>query len=272
MAASCEAAARAWLEGQGFAEGDLHSEITTSKDHHRFPMLRACEKGELDVCKWLHNNGAAADITKANDVGCTPMYIACKMGHLSVCQWLFEVGAAADITKANNNGATPMLIACAWDHLSVCKWLVRVGAVNHINDDDEVHDDYFGDGHVDQAIVARDVRTMHRPALLEWALDMIALSNQYRDTILRASVIDISTRQQASPENCCRLPLLPRGILERVGRFVGVVMRRQLRNLREFAEALAAIPDEDSDEESDDDDEEEEEEDDEEDEESEAER
>ena len=77
MAASCEAAARAWLEGQGFAEGDLHSEITISKDRRRFPMLRACEKGELDVCKWLHNNGAAADITKANDVGRTPMVIAC---------------------------------------------------------------------------------------------------------------------------------------------------------------------------------------------------
>ena len=147
-----------------------------------------------------------------------------------------------------------MLIACQKGQLSVCKWFVRVGAVNHINDDDEVHDDYFGDGHVDQAIVARDVPTMHRPALLEWALDMIALSNQYRDTILRASVIDISTRQQASPENCCRLPLLPRGILERVGRFVGVVMGRQLRNVREFAEALAALPDEEEESESEDED------------------
>ena len=175
-----------------------------------------------------------------------------------MCKWLFEVGAAADIPRMVQ-GWTPMRDACNEGHLVVCQWLVRVGALNQINDDDEVHEDYFGDGHVDQAIVARDVPTMHRPALLEWALDMIALSNQYRDTILRASVIDISTRQQASPENCCRLPLLPRGILERVGRFVGVVVRRQLRNVREFAEALAAIPDEDSDEESVDDDEEEEE-------------
>ena len=33
----------------------------------------------------------------------------------------------------------------------------------------------------------------------------------------------------------------------RVGRFVGVVMERQLRNVREFAEAPAAIPDRDAD-------------------------
>ena len=68
MAASCEAAARAWLEGQGFAEGDLHSEITTSKDRRRFPMLRACEKGELDVCKWLHGAQAQVPVTGQNTV------------------------------------------------------------------------------------------------------------------------------------------------------------------------------------------------------------
>ena len=38
--------------------------------------------------------------------------------------------------------------------------------------------------------------------------------------------------------------MLPSGVLERVGRFVGMVMERQLRNVREFAEALAALPDE----------------------------
>ena len=185
--------------------------------------------------------GAAADITKAINNGSTPMFIACQNGELSVCKWLFEVGAAADITKAVNGGWTPMRTACDRDHLAICKWLVRVGAVNQIDDDDdEVHEDYFGDGHVDQAIVARDILLKHRPALLEWALDAIALHHKYRDTVLRGSTIHVDTHQQASPENRCRLPMLPSGVLERVGRFVGVVMGRQLRNVREFAEALAA--------------------------------
>ena len=72
------------------------------------PMARGCYKGELNVCKWLYDNGAAEDITKANNSGFTPMYFACKGGHLLVCQWLFEVGAAEDITKANIDGDTPM--------------------------------------------------------------------------------------------------------------------------------------------------------------------
>ena len=105
-----EPTARAWLAEEGFAEGDLRSEITID-DCEWFPMLDACYEGELGVCKWLHNNGAAADITKADNNGATPMWIACQNGHLSVCKWLFEVGAAADITKANNNGATPTFFA-----------------------------------------------------------------------------------------------------------------------------------------------------------------
>ena len=138
-----------------------------------------------------------------------------------------------------------MKVACDEGHIVLCQWLVRVGALNQANDDDEVHEDYFGDGHVDQAIVARDILLKHRPALLEWALDAIALHHKYRDTVLRGSTIHIPTHQQASPANRCRLPMLPSGVLERVGRFVGVIMRRQLRNVREFAEALAALPDHD---------------------------
>ena len=264
-----EATARAWLAEEGFAEGDLRSKITID-DYDWFPMLDACYEGELGVCKWLHNNGAAADITKANNNGVTPMYIACFKGHLSVCKWLFEVGAAADISKAANNGWTPMMIACDRDELIPCKWLVRVGALNQTDDDDEAHDDYFGDGHVDQAIVAREVLLKHRPALLEWALGAIALNHQYCDTVLRGSIIHVDTHQQASPENRCHLPMLPSGVLERVGRFVGVLMERQLRNVREFAEVLAALPDEESDEESDGDEEEEEEEEEDEDEDGEA--
>ena len=115
-----EATARAWLAQKGFAEGDLRSEITIH-NYEWFPMLTACYEGELGVCKWLHNNGAAADITKAKNTGVTPMYVACQEGHLPVCKWLFEVGAAADIIKANNDGTTPMYVACQEGHLSVCK-------------------------------------------------------------------------------------------------------------------------------------------------------
>ena len=74
------------------------------------PLARGCYKGELNVCKWLYDNGAAEDITKAYNHGVTPMHRACYGGHLSVCQWLFEVGAAGDITKTDDDGDTPMHI------------------------------------------------------------------------------------------------------------------------------------------------------------------
>ena len=100
-------AVRAWLQEQGYEEGDLWGK-RWGKFCARTPIGHACSMGELYVCKWVHDHDAAADIHKTDFSGTTSMYIACQEGHLSVCKWLFEVGAAADITKANNNGATPM--------------------------------------------------------------------------------------------------------------------------------------------------------------------
>ncbi len=126
-----EEAVRAWLKEQGFQEGDLRS--SNHEWPYLFPLAEGCWKGELNVCKWLHDYSSAnTDITKSDNDGTTPMCIACAMGHLSVCKWLFEVGAAADITKANNGSFTPMGIACQEGHLSVCKWLFEVGAAAHI--------------------------------------------------------------------------------------------------------------------------------------------
>ena len=36
-------------------------------------MGYACFKGEMNVCKWLSDHGAASDITKANRASETPM-------------------------------------------------------------------------------------------------------------------------------------------------------------------------------------------------------
>ena len=57
------------------------------------------------------------------------MYAACAEGQLSVCEWLFEVGAAADITKAANNGWTPMRIVSKEKKIPVQQWLALKGAL-----------------------------------------------------------------------------------------------------------------------------------------------
>ena len=110
-----ESAVRAWLMSQGFRSGEIRQERefyvaigNYNESIWMHPMARGCYKGELNVCKWLYDNGAAKDITNANSRGFTPMHMACYGGHLSVCQWLFEVGAAGDITKTTDDGCTPM--------------------------------------------------------------------------------------------------------------------------------------------------------------------
>ena len=64
--------------------------------------------------------------------------------------------------------------------------------------------------------------------------------------MLRASVILPDSHQQASPDQRCHLPRLPRVVLERLGDVLGVEVGRRVWNVRELlAEALAVIVDED---------------------------
>ncbi len=262
---------------EGLFEVGAAEDITKAAIGGFSPMLIACINGHLSVCKWLFEVGAAEDITKASDSGYTPMWIACRGGHLSVSEWLFEVGAAADITRADNHGTTPMLIASKTGHLSVCQWLFEVGASITTAANDGAtpmkracQNDRMAvckwlvsagalnspapiapgatSGHVDQAIVQRDTNIPVyylqdvRPKLLAWAQDVVATHRTFLHVVLRASVILPDSHQQASPDQRCHLPRLPRVVLERLGDLLGVEMvGRRVRNAREFAEALVSI-------------------------------
>jgi hypothetical protein len=121
-----------WLKKQGFQEGDLRSDRSGGFPATH-PLGHACYKGELNVCKWLFDHGATADITKAERSGYTPMLLASWRCHLSVCKWLFEVGAAKDINTKSNHGNSPMHMACWEGHLSVCEWLFEMGAAKDVS-------------------------------------------------------------------------------------------------------------------------------------------
>jgi len=253
-----------WLFEVGAA-----ADITKASNSGFTPMCVACEKGHLSVCKWLFEVGAAADITKAINGGFTPMYIACDKGHLSVCKWLFKEGAAADIRKANNNGETPMLMACkqmnlhpqqfSERHFSMCKWLVFNGALNRPSSAQGGNEN--DTGHVERDIVAGSTVPgwfIRRPTasrqlvrgppsaggqitLLAWARGVVATHRTFLHVVLRGSVILPDSQHQASPDQRCLLPRLPRVVLERVGAMLDVEMGRRLRNAREFADALEAL-------------------------------
>ena len=129
-----EQAVRAWVVEQGFEEGDLRSDRWIEAiEEEVTPMGNACFEGELNVCKWLFDHGAADDITVEHGTDHSPMQLACSRGHLAVCQWLVKMGAAEDITKCDDVGTTPMETACRCGHLSVCEWLFKMGAAEHIS-------------------------------------------------------------------------------------------------------------------------------------------
>ena len=77
--------------------------------HSMSPMYLACMEGQLLVCQWLFEVGAAEDITKVDKLGTTPitMLVACGGGRLPISRWFFEVGAKGDITNLTRTAALP---------------------------------------------------------------------------------------------------------------------------------------------------------------------
>ena len=126
----------AWLRYQGFDEGNLRQVQKTIDGPTTWPMARACEKGDLKICQWLYDNGAAEDIMRSNDYF-TPMLWASIRGHLSVCKWLYKMGASADVTRPNCGGITPMHWAAEYGHLSVCKFLFQVSTAEIATKEDD---------------------------------------------------------------------------------------------------------------------------------------
>merc|ERR1711965_126857 len=161
------------------------------------------------------------------------MHVACGKGHLSVCKWLFKMGATEDIRIADNDGTTPLRFASAEEHPSVQQWLILKGALLPTSD-----------AHTDPDIIRRDIpKQADRTALLQWAMEQVADNAEFRRTVLPGTL--------AAPQKSAQLWKL--GSLDEetsahlkglVADFAGVPHGRGLRNVREAAEALAAMMEE----------------------------
>jgi hypothetical protein len=228
---------------------EVGADVTRASNDGFTPMFVACQGGHLSVCQWLFEVGAALDISKANKYGSTPMYKACLMGHLSVCKWLVLVGALnhlpAEGGRGGGGGGGGEGGGALVGHVDTA---AAVAATEPFHYDGEDSDD---DG-AEDSIDGPD----YRPALLSWAWETVATHDTFLHVVLRASVLVPASQRQHHFEHfnhrpqgdeqycgqCCGLPLLPRGVLERVGAFLDVEMGQRLRNVHEFAEALQALP------------------------------
>ena len=295
----------AWLRNEGFGEGNLRQVQKIADGPPTWPMGRACEKGDLKVCQWLYDNGAAEDIMRSNDYfnpmlwasirghlsvckwlykmgasadiirpncgGITPMHWAAEYGHLSVCKFLFKVSTADIVTKEDDSGRTPMLNACASGHLLVCEWLFEVGAAKDIAKADQEGNTPMEiaylmhrlpvcqwllvngglnnpvTGHVDPVLVRRAFarKTLdhsdEKEKLLLWAREVLSVHWTFYQVFLHACVIVPACKRPDSPSTRCRLPLLPRTVLQQVACLLGVESQRRLRNVREFLGEIEAL-------------------------------
>ena len=131
--------AREWLWAYGIdPRGNLSEPLLSRTDTHILcsPMYEAAAEGNLSVCKFLFNNGAAKDIHSnyvfddrlGGSQEETPMHGAAARGHLHVAQWLLDVGSAASIRAVSKMRRTAMFLACEKGHLDVARWLAGAGA------------------------------------------------------------------------------------------------------------------------------------------------
>ena len=212
--------------------------------------------------------------------GFTPMFIACQNGQLSVCKWLLEVGAAEDIFKAHD-GWTPLKIAFHEDHISVCHWLILNGALS--DPDPEVDNDHVDQDIVERDVQPADKRpalklwaqeavaanlsfrntivmgTVHPEAsttdLLRRTLLAGGSSAAQADIIIECMPNETDQAQllqKLRPVPALALLRCQAGALELIADFLGVLHGRELRNARELAVVLAVLPEEEEEEDSDD--------------------
>ena len=101
-----------------------YSQAPTQQQTNATQLFIACEKGNVELARFLLDNGAAVDW--ANKNGQTPLYTACVKGHVDAARLLLERGAAVD--QANKNGATPLWISCWKGHVDAARLLLERGA------------------------------------------------------------------------------------------------------------------------------------------------
>ena len=122
-------------------------EVTDSVTWSHTPMEYFCRVGDLPMCRFLLSKGVATTGGREDDDEYEywfPMLAAARGGHLDVCKWLCQFGARADLGGVNELGQTPLMWVCRRDsthkssapyrnasgYFEVGKWLILEGAIS----------------------------------------------------------------------------------------------------------------------------------------------
>lgn len=111
---------RAWLEDNGFPEGDLEATIRNETT----PLMQASLQGLAETARALVAAGAHLDARNAD--GNNALWLACVGSHFEVIDVLVEAGV--DIDNRNDNGATALMYAASSGKAPVVARLLSQGA------------------------------------------------------------------------------------------------------------------------------------------------
>ena len=121
-----------WMqESELMGVRDVSKIINYSGLHHPIDalttVLRAAEKGSLNIVRCLDYHGGDADLSRIN-LGLTAFAWACYRDHLPVVKYLVE-NCSVNVNAANPAGRTGFLWACRRGNLDMVRFLVEVAHV-----------------------------------------------------------------------------------------------------------------------------------------------
>ena len=236
------------------------------------PMGYFAGMGDLPMMRWLYVNGAdTRDEMVTSDW--FPMCTAAMVGNLGVCKWLFQHGAAGDVKRIGSVGFNLLPLSAIfrqWDKRELSRWLILRGTLCDSTGDLDVDLIRSSLGFpasflVREQFVLMDWAKEHHQSRSSFDVFLMGTlppptysATKLRDELLAKIGIPSAVDRIlaiAPPDQCrllwddlfahrvCNLSVFSgkSGILELIGAYVGTMRGREARIVRQLAERLPGI-------------------------------
>jgi len=106
--------------------------IRDQENHHRTPLIIACENGRRGIVKLLLNDERVV-VNLTDNLGQTPLFHACMNRKVEIVKLLLE-HERVNINIENNRGQTPFIHACLYNYADIVQLLLESGREININE------------------------------------------------------------------------------------------------------------------------------------------
>lgn len=200
------------------------------------PVIYFAQKGDAKMCRYLASRGAS---TTQRTYFWSPMRAAAYRGHLEVCQFLHANGASNDIWKnAGGTSWTPFHAAVFNGHDELVRWFVLQGALCADSSSEEI-EIYRNHLIFPELLFSTAMFASSYKRLVEWAKEVTQTHSSLMMFLL-GTLPPAPGKDQSRTLQC--LSGHP-GVRKHIGNFVGleVTKAKQLRILRNVVEVLPSL-------------------------------